>query len=271
MSRRSFSSRLSGALIVLPLAFLLLPTLFIVPLALNDGEILGLPGDAGISLRHFSEALADSSWVDAGRKSIEVGLLAALLASVVGTAAALLLPGLRRRAAGAATAVLMVTLIVPPVVLAVAWYGVFSDLGLVGSTSGVVVAHAALGVPLVFLNVSAGLRGYDARLTRASRSLGAGPVTTFWRVTAPMIAPSVLAGALLTFVISFDELIVALFLGSGGVQTLPVVMWSAIRFGGSPVIAAVATIALLLTMVSALLVALSLRLARRRAAPSQNR
>lgn len=243
--------------------YLVLPTLFIFPLALNSGGVLSFPPE-GISLRHVEEVAKSATWRDAFVTSFQVGLLAAAMAVVLGTACALLFPALRPRSRTPLEMVAVSPFVIPPVVLAVAWFSLFSRFDLIGTRTAVVIGHGLLGLPVVYLNVSAGLSTIDARLVLAARSLGASSTVAFLKVVAPLIAPSMLAGGLLTFVLSLDELIVALFIGGGVVGTLPVVMWAQINYVATPTIAAAAAITVVLSIAALALAAMSWRFITRR-------
>jgi putative spermidine/putrescine transport system permease protein len=114
---------------------------------------------------------------------------------------------------------------------------------------GVVLAHAALGIPFVIITVTATLVGFDNSLTRAAANMGAGPVTTFFRVQMPLILPGVVSGGLFAFITSFDEVVVVLFVGSAGQKTLPWQMFTGLREQISPTILAVATILIAVSVV----------------------
>ena len=126
---------------------------------------------------------------------------------------------------------------------------------------GLVLAHAILGVPFVVTTVTATLQGFDFNLVRAASSLGANPLTTFFRVTLPMVAPGIISGGLFAFATSFDEVVVTLFLASPEQATLPRQMFAGIRENISPTIAAVATILIVLST----LMLMTLEWLRRRA------
>jgi len=144
-------------------------------------------------------------------------------------------------------ALILSPLIVPGIVVAIGVYYVFARFRLVGTPAGLVLAHTCLAVPFVVISVSASLAGLDARLEQAALSLGATPWGTFHQVTLPLIRPGVLIGALLAFITSFDELIVALFLSGSGAITLPRRMWDDLRFAIDPTIASVSTLTIVLT------------------------
>ncbi|MGO4837334.1 ABC transporter permease, partial [Rhizobiaceae sp. 2RAB30] len=146
----------------------------------------------------------------------------------------------------------LLPMIVPTIITAAALYTPFSRLGLIASIPGLVLAHTILALPFVVINVSAILQKLDRRVVNAARSLGASPTTAFWRVTLPILAPGIAAGAVFAFLTSFDEVVVALFISGAGATTLPVQMWSGIRFEISPIVSAASC---LLLVVSCLLLA----------------
>ncbi len=145
----------------------------------------------------------------------------------------------------------------PVVIVGVAVYLVFSPLGLSGSYTGLILAHAVLGVPFVVITVTATLQGFDYNLIRAAASLGADPVTAFFKVTLPLVAPGVISGALFAFATSFDEVVVTLFLASPEQSTLPRQMFSGIRDNISPTIAAVATVLVVVIFILVAVIAAS--------------
>ncbi|MCH8177115.1 MAG: ABC transporter permease, partial [Proteobacteria bacterium] len=147
-------------------------------------------------------------------------------------------------------------MIVPLIISAAGMYFFYSRIGLQGTFTGVILAHAALGTPFVVITVTATLSGFDEVLIRSSASLGATPTTTFFHVIMPLILPGVISGALFAFITSFDEVVVILFVGSYKQRTIPWQMFSGIREQISPTILAVATILVIFSM--ALLTAVEL-------------
>jgi putative spermidine/putrescine transport system permease protein len=146
------------------------------------------------------------------------------------------------------TALVVAPIIVPYVIVGLSVYIAFLRLGLTQTTVGMVLVHTALAVPYVAINVASGLATFDRRLELAAMSLGAGPVATFFRITLPVIAPSVLAGAVFAFITSWDEVVVAIFLSGPDLSTLPVRMWSGVRVQIDPTVAAVSSLSLLATV-----------------------
>ena len=249
------------ALCVAVLAFLLAPILVIIPLSFSDSSFLAYPIPAW-SLKWYQNLFSSDEWSRAAKNSFIVAPLATLIATVLGTLAAV---GMARTSfpfKGLLMSVLIAPMVVPIVVVGVSTYLFFANLGLADTYTALIIVHAALGAPFVLTTVLATLQGFNHNLVRASLSLGAGPLQTFFRVTLPVIAPGVISGALFAFATSFDEVVVTLFLAGAEQTTLPRQMFTGIRENISPTIAAVAT--LLIVFTTTLLLALEWLRGRRR-------
>ncbi|MBT0963083.1 ABC transporter permease [Denitromonas iodatirespirans] len=233
-------------LVGLVLAFLVLPILVIIPLSFNSDSFLMYPM-SGFSLRWYEDFLTSPSWQQSLKNSLIVSPAATIIAMALGTLASI---GLVRSDFPGKTllmAVLISPMVVPLVIVGVAMYLFFAPLGLTGTYTGLILSHAVLGVPFVITTVTATLQGFDFNMVRAAASLGANPVTAFFRVTLPLVAPGVISGGLFAFATSFDEVVVTLFMASPQQATLPRQMFSGIRENISPTIAAVATILIVLS------------------------
>ncbi|KLU22380.1 polyamine ABC transporter permease [Caballeronia mineralivorans PML1(12)] len=228
-------------LAVLTLLYLILPVLAIVPLSFSSSTFLVYP-IPGWSLRWYENLIGSAEWRMAAKNSFIVAPSATVVATVLGTLAAIGLTKANFRGKALLMAVLISPMIVPVVVVGVGMYLFFAPLGLANTYIGLILAHASLGVPFVVTTVAATLQGFNYNLVRASLSLGANPVTTFFRITLPVIAPGVISGALFAFATSFDEVVVTLFLAGANQTTLPRQMFTGIRENISPTIAALATI-----------------------------
>jgi putative spermidine/putrescine transport system permease protein len=226
---------------VLTLIFLVLPILVIIPLSFSDSTFLSYPMP-GYSLRWYENLLQSEAWRLAAKNSFIVAPLATLIATVLGTLAAVGLNKANFPGKGLLMAILISPMVVPAVVVGVGVYIFFSEIGLADSYTDLILAHAALGAPFVVTTVSATLQGLNHNLVRASQSLGASPLTTFFRVTLPVIAPGLISGALFAFATSFDEVVITLFVAGPNQTTLPRQMFTGIRENISPTIAALATI-----------------------------
>lgn len=229
---------------LLTLLFLVLPILVIIPLSFSDSSFLSYPMP-GVSLRWYQNLLQSDEWMRAAQNSFIVAPLATILATVLGTLAAIGLNKADFPGKGLLMAVLISPMVVPVVVVGVGVYFFFVEIGLSESYAGLILAHAALGAPFVVTTVLATLQGFNHNLVRASLSLGAGPLQTFFRITLPVIAPGLISGALFAFATSFDEVVITLFVAGPGQSTLPRQMFSGIRENISPTIAALATILIL--------------------------
>lgn len=249
------------ALCVGVLGFLLLPILVIMPLSFSDSSFLVYPIE-GWSLRWYRNLFESAEWARATKNSFIVAPAATVLATVLGTLAAVGLVRTNFPFKGALMSLLIAPMVVPVVVVGVSTYLFFANLGLADTYTALILVHAALGAPFVLTTVLATLQGYDQNLVRASLSLGAHPLETFFRVTLPVIAPGVISGALFAFATSFDEVVVTLFIAGAEQVTLPRQMFTGIRENISPTIAAVAT--LLIVFTTSLLLVLEWLRGRRR-------
>ena len=171
----------------------------------------------------------------------------AIVAVILGTLAAFGLVRGRFPGKGLVNALVLAPMIAPGIVVAVAVFGVFLGWRLAGTWIGFLLAHAMLAVPFVVVSVSTSLSSFDRTLERAAASLGASAVTTFRRVTLPLIIPGVASGALFAFVTSFDEVVIALYLKSPTLYTLPTKMYTSVTSEVDPTIAAASTVILVVT------------------------
>ncbi|PWR21723.1 ABC transporter permease [Zavarzinia compransoris] len=234
------------------IGFLLAPMFISVPLSLTPERFLSMP-DGELSLRHYETVFTSPAWLGALGDSAVVGIGATVLATVIGAAAAIGLWRIGGRAARIIGVLALMPMIVPPIVTALALSRSWVTLGLFDTVFGVILAHAILGMPFVFMTVSAALEGLDPRIVQAARSLGAGPFRVVRDVIVPNVKAGLLTGGLFAFVISWDEIIVTLFVSSRSVYTLPRKIWSDIRDNIDPAVAAVSTLMIGITVIVAVL------------------
>lgn len=239
--------------------FLVLPLLVVLPLAFNDSSFLNYPME-GFTWRWFGVVFQQPPWMAALVNSLKVALGAMVAGVLIGGLAAVgtMLAGRWGRLV--LSALFISPIVIPSVVLGVAMAYAFGRMGVGGGYLSLVMAHAILGAPLVFLSVMTSLKGLDPELERAAASLGASRWTRFHTVTLPLAAPGFLTGALFAFITSFDEVVVALFLASPQSQTLPIALFSSLRDRLEPPIVVVA---LLLSLVSCLFIVALNRLQKR--------
>jgi putative spermidine/putrescine transport system permease protein len=229
------------------LLFLIAPVLAVIPMSFSSSGILEL-FPANPSLVQYRRFFENAEWWSALLLSVQVAAATAVLATVIGVLAALGLSQLSSRVRQAVEAVLILPRIVPTIVFAIAAYSVFLRFGLVGNVLGLVLAHSVLALPFVVVLVSSGLRAVDPALAEASQSLGGGPIITFFRIVLPQIRMALLGGALFAFNISFDEVVVTLFISGARAETLPVKIWNAIQFEVTPILPAISVLVLASTI-----------------------
>lgn len=255
--------RLLQAHVWLLYAFLYAPIVVVVVLAFNGGKQVLVWEH--FSLRWFGEALRDPTITDPLKNSLLIALGNAAIACVLGTLLALALARMRAWLRVPIDALAYMTLVTPEIVFGISalvffvqvgkWVGLESPLGL----WTILVSHVVFNTSVVALVVRARFVGLGQQLEEASFDLGAGPVATFRQVTLPRLAPAVLAGGLLAFTFSFDDFLTSFFVAGAGTTTLPIRIFSSLRFGVSPAINATAAMILGLTLGAVVLAYLILR------------
>ncbi len=201
----------------------------------------------GFTLEWYARLLQDSEIQRALLNSLQVGLIATMAATVLGTMAALALTRYRFRMQGALSGLVFLPMVVPEVVMGTSLLAFLAAIGWKLSLSTIIVAHIAFCVSYVTITVRARLAGMDFRLEEAAADLGAGPWDTFRLVTLPRILPGVISGALLCLTISIDDFVVTFFTQGIGSGTLPIRIYSMVKTGITPEINAVSTLMLLAT------------------------
>lgn len=237
--------------------FLYGPIAVLVALSFNKS---GLPTAwTGFSLEWYGRMATNAAILGAARNTLIVALAATFIATVIGTMLAL---GLERlRPSALLDGIVFAPMIIPDIVLAIALLSFYTALEFTLGLHSIVLSHAVFNIAFVCVVVRTRLRNFDRSVVEASVDLGASDLTTFRRITLPIILPGVLAGALLAFTLSIDEFIIAYFTAGPGraSTTLPMQIYAMIRFGVTPEINAMATLVL---GVSFTLILLSQRLNR---------
>ncbi|MDA9436925.1 ABC transporter permease [Bradyrhizobium sp. CCBAU 51627] len=221
--------------------FLIGPILTVLPLSFNSIPFFAYPMQ-GFTLRWYQEFFLAERWQTGLHNSVFIAISVTLLSTILGTLAALGLSRPHFPCRAAVTSILISPMIVPVIITAVAVYFFYADVGLLNSYIGLILAHTTLATPFVVITVTATLIGFDHSLTRAAAGLGAPPITVFYKITLPLIFPGMISGALLAFLTSFDEVVVALFVAGPEQRTLPKVMFAGVREYLSPTIIAAATV-----------------------------
>lgn len=239
--------------VALVLFFLIAPNFIVVPLSFNDSALLKFPPE-GFSLKWYVRYFELPGWVEATLTSLLVALLTAFVVMLIGSLAAYGLVRGRIFGARSLNSLLMLPIIIPTLVTAIALYNVMSYLRINGTILGFVIGHSVVAMPFAVTIMTASLRTIDPVIENAARSLGATRLKTLRYVTLPMALPGLISSGLFAFLISFDELLIALFISSPTVSTLPKKLWEGIRFDIEPTLAAVSS---LLVMLSLLILAIA--------------
>jgi putative spermidine/putrescine transport system permease protein len=242
----------------LVMLLLVLPVAIILPIAFTSSDFLAFPPQ-GFSLRWFEVFFTSPVWQAALIRSLGVATLTAIGAVVLGFGAALALVRLSPAMAKAAFAFLIAPLIVPRIVTAVGLFYLYSRIGLAGTNAGLVIGHMVLAIPYVVVTMAAGLKNFDWRLIDAANTLGASPFRRLTTVLLPLLKPSLMASFLFAFLVSFDELTIAIFVSGGLKTTLPKQMWDDMLLAANPTLAAVSFVLVAGITLLVLLLALTRR------------
>ena len=224
-------------------AFLYIPISVLVALSLNDG---GLPTAwTGFSLKWYGALLGNTDILRAALNTLIVAVISASVATVLGTLLAIGVE-LRARKGRWLESLIFAPMIIPDIVLAIALLSFFSLLKIPMGLHTIIAAHVVFNLAFVCAVVRARLKSFDWSIVEASADLGASPTTTYRRIVVPVLAPAIIAGGLLAFTLSVDEFIIAFFTAGAGAgsTTLPMQIYSMIRFGVTPEINALATLVL---------------------------
>lgn len=246
--RRAWSRIVLSIVGVIIIAFLCLPSLFVIPVSFTSGSFIEFPPQ-GFSLRWYATYFNSPGWIAATVRSFTVATLTGFIATALGTAAAFVLVRQRIMFRMAIITLVLAPLVLPRIIIAVALFYLYAQINLVGTVLGLVLGHTILAVPYVVITVMAVLKTYDERLDHAAWSLGASKWSTLWRITLPQIRGGMTAGFLFAFITSFDDLTIALFVTGGSTSTLPRQMWNDLLLQVNPTLAAVSTLILVFVTV----------------------
>jgi spermidine/putrescine transport system permease protein len=237
--------------------FLYLPIAVVVLMSFNSGKNPFVW--EGFSLKWYPELLQDAEIMGGLRTTLIVAIGATIISVILGTLLAFalerVLPSRAMDAAATAPAIM------PDIVLAIGLLSLYTLVGIRLSAVSVMLAHAVFGIAFVAAVVRVRLGTLDRSLEEASRDLGASAFRTLRKVTLPSLRPAIIAGALLAFTLSLDEFTVAFFTASPSDPTLPIVIYSRVRFGVTPQINALATMLLLVSFIAVILAQRTSRLA----------
>ena len=238
MKRRS---RFPEVYVTLVLLLMYLPMAVVILYSFNDTKLFHW---AGFTFSWYGKLLHNQKILSAFANSLELALLSSVSAAVLGTLGGV---GLTRRhfwGRGAMENLSLIPIMVPEIILGMAYLAFFSFLGLPFGMVTLTLAHTTFCVPYVYINVKARLAGLDPALMEAARDLGATGARAFWDITLPLIAPSILSGALLAFAMSMDDVVISFFATGAETSTLPLQVYSMLKMGVTPEVNALCTVML---------------------------
>jgi spermidine/putrescine transport system permease protein len=238
--------------------FLYLPIFILVIYSFNANKVVGVW--TGFSFHWYGELVRNEAVLDSLRVSLWVAIWSTLASTVLGTMAALALERYRFRGRLTFDGVLYLPVIIPDIVMALSTLLFFVIFAIPLSRYTILIAHIAFNISFVAIVVRARLAHMDTHLEEAAADLGANEWTTFRRVTLPLLTPGIVAGALLAFTLSLDDFVITFFVAGPGSTTLPIRVYSMIKFGVTPEVNAVST---LMLVGSSVLVIISLLVQRR--------
>ncbi len=248
--RGQFALNVTASLLYL---FLLAPIIIVVIAAFNSGNYLKFPPE-GFSLRWFRALLSSEPFIDAFLFSLRLAVIVMILSTSIGTAAALYVTRYSRRFRSGIQLMMIAPLPVPAILTGIALLIFFYATNIsTNSFVNLIIGHTLVTLPYVFLTVSTVLVGFNRSLEEAARSLGAGPWTTFYRITLPILKSGIISGAVFAFIISFDEFPISLLLAGVGSTPLPLQLFDYLRFSFDPTAAAVSTVTILMAVIVVLI------------------
>jgi putative spermidine/putrescine transport system permease protein len=231
------------------------PIPIIILVSFSSAQYLTFP-PPGFSLQWYERFLGSNEWAQSIWVSLQVAVFSAILTMVLATMAAIPMVRANFSRKSIVYAVLLAPMIIPVIITAIALYFVFAQMGLNGTVLAITIGHTIVVLPIAFVVLSSTLQGLDPRLEKAAISLGASPLAAFYHITLPLLMPGILSAGLFSFLTSFDELIIPLFLGGPATQTLAVRIWNSVVMEIEPTISAVSVFLIAMTIVVMVLASL---------------
>lgn len=226
---------------------MILPAVVIIPQAFTSLNYFKFPVE-DTSFKWFEKFFDNEQWVVGLGRSMMIAVLAAVLATVIGTMGALVMNKINFKGKSVFMSIMIAPMVVPVVVVGAALYTTFAPIGLTNSIPGLVFAHTLLGIPMVFVTMLSGFANVNENLELAAMSMGSSPVGAFFKVTLPTVKTSLVSSILFAFVTSLDEVVVTTFVSGANTKTLTMVMWENMRTNIDPTLAVVALFMIILTL-----------------------
>ena len=243
-------SNLYLAIMILLMYF---PLVMVVIFSFNESRLSA--NFTGFSLKWYETLANDRDLKEALFNSILLGVLSCGISAIIGTLGAVGMARVKYKTKGMMEYLSTIPIMIPEIILGMVFLVFFSMLNLPFGMTTLVIAHTTFCIPYIFMMVKARLVGIDKSLEEAARDLGAGPIRTFFDITMPLIAPAVLSGSLLAFAMSFDDVVISIFVNGPRLNTLPVKVYAQLKTGVTPEINALCTI--ILVVITAVLLLFS--------------
>lgn len=238
----------SSTTAILLLGLLIWPIAYSLWISFSPSNAL-LPPTSDWSLRWYREFFERPEWTGALVNSVKIAVLSGLISIALGVSGAMAARDESTVFSKLISSVILIPLFIPAIILGLALLPAMRFIGLWGSLTSIALAHSLWGAPLVFLAARSALAGMDASLPQAAAGLGANSRQVFWFITLPQLKPAILTGALMAFIVSFNELVMALFLSTPATETLPKIIWPNLRYTLSPLVASASGISMLVTII----------------------
>lgn len=222
--------------------FMYLPILMVVIFSFNESRLSA--NWTGFSLKWYEELINDRDLKEALINSIVLGVISCGVSAVIGTLGAVGMARVNYKSKGMMEYLSTVPIMIPEIILGMIFLAFFSLLGLPFGMMTLVIAHTTFCIPYIFMMVKARLVGIDKSLEEAARDLGASGIRTFFDITLPLILPAVLSGSLLAFAMSFDDVVISIFVNGPRLNTLPIKIYAQLKTGVTPEINALCTVIL---------------------------
>ena len=243
-----FPEILLGLATILVLGFILTPIWITIIVSFNAGDFIAFP-PTGFSLKWYKAFATDYMWILAFKNSLLIAIPTMVVSTVVGVLAALGYMKRQFKARNVINLLVLLPFLVPGIIIGICLLMFVHKIGLAGTYAAVVAGHALWGIPTVFLLVQAVLAGYDFSVEDAARDLGAGPIKTFFLITLPRIRTGIFTAMIFSFITSFGEFNIAVFLTATDTMTMPVQIWGSLRYEVTPIVAAVSTVMICTTLI----------------------
>ncbi|MGI6021326.1 MAG: ABC transporter permease [Lachnospiraceae bacterium] len=232
--------------ICIVMALIFIPIVVTIIYSFNESRISSVWG--GFSLKWYRELFRDRDMFKALGNSVLIAVLSCLISAVIGTLGAIGIKKSRFRLNPVISFVSSLPIMTPEIILGMVYLLIFSFMGIPFGIITLVIAHTAFCIPYIFINVSARLEGLDPHLEEAARDMGASPMRVFFDITLPSIIPALLSGMLLSFAMSFDDVVISIFVTGASVNTLPIKIYTRMKNGVTPEINAIATLLIAATV-----------------------